>query len=555
MVSRWRGRHGVSSMVSFRTTIIGVLLICAVLVRVALFSGGVRGSDAYAYAHQAYNIATGQYDVTMDKQYYGFRYAVLLPTALAYAWFGVADWSSAFFPLLASLGTLLLLVWLGTALFDEQTGLFAGGCYVFFPLDLPAATLLGPDSFIPFLSTAAFLACWLACGEQSKVGRQTGCYLLSGLCIGLAIQARESSVLLLGSLICLILIRRVWSLKPLFILVGCMIPLAAEMGYYWAMTGDLFYRQSVIQQLNDLYAFDAAMATPSQTYFVGGPTSWGYYPAAMLGWDLGGLAWFSFFIYAALGGIVIAAWRGELQRIVPVLAWIAVPFLYLEFGSVSLWRYVPLPKVPHYMSVISGAMVLLSAYGVVTLFRHANCLERGPQLLSWVKWRIVGMVFVVAGLAGTSLYGTYRVLQNGQDDARPYERVAAMVEKDPTRPIYVTHPRWILFLNYHLRYQTGINYYSHHQNFSNGRLRNLKDVEDWDHVPPAYVVLHDRYLYFDTVGKPINRAGVLSDLAQRRLSTWRIIGDEKGKPSYNSFKLLESDGVKGQSMASLRTGM
>lgn len=543
------------SMVSLRTIVLGVLLICAMLVRVALFSGGVRGSDAYSYAHQAYNIATGQYDVTVDKQYYGFRYAVLLPTALAYAWWGVGDWSSAFFPLLASLGMLLLLVWLGTALFDEQTGLFAGGFYVFFPLDLPAATLLGPDSFIPFLSVAAILACWLACGEQARVGRRAVCYLLSGLCIGLAMQARESSVLLLGSLTCLILIRRVWSLKPLLILVGCMIPLAAEMVYYWAKTGDLLYRQSVIQQLNDLYAIDAATATPSQTYFVGGPTSWAYYPAAMLGWDLGGLASFGFFIYAALGGIVIAAWRGELQRIVPVLAWIAVPFLYLEFGSVSVWRYVPLPKVPHYMSVISGAIVLLSAYGVVTFFRHTDHIEWRPRLLSLPQWRMLGMVFVVTGLAGTSLYGTYRVLQNGQDDARPYERVTAMVAADPSRPIYVTHPRWILFLNYHLRYQTGINYYSHHPDFSRGRLRYLRDMEDLDHIPAAYVVLHDRYLYYDTVGKPIDRTGMMSDLAQRRLSTWRIIADEKGEPSYNSFKLLESDGVRGQSVISLGTGM
>lgn len=521
--------------------VLGLVLLCALLVRVALFSGGVRGSDAYAYAHQAYNIATGQYDVTVDKQYYGFRFAVLLPTALAYVWFGVADWSSAFFPFLASLGTLLLLIWLGTVLFDEQTGLAAGGLYVFFPLDLPAVSILGPSSFIPFLSTAAFLACWFASGERAKAGRQVVGYLLSGLCIGLAIQARESSVLLLGSLACLILVRRVWSLKPLLILVGCMIPLAAEMGYYWSKTGNMFYRQSVIQQLNDLYAFDAATATSSQTYFVGGPTSWSYYPAAMLGWDLGGLAWFGFFIYAALAGIAVAVWRRDVQRIAPMLAWIAVPLLYLEFGSTSLLRYVPLPKSPHYMSVISGALVLLSAYGLVTLFRHVGHIEWRSRLLSLPQWRIVGMVFVVTGLAGTSLYGTHRVLQNVQDDARPYELVTAMVAADPSRPIFVTHPRWILFLNYHLRYRTGINYYSHHPDFSNGRLRYLKDLEDGDRVPSAYVVLHDRYLYYDTVGKPIDRAGVLSDLVQRRLSTWRIIADEKGEPSYNSFKLLKSD--------------
>ncbi len=57
------------------------LLILAFVIRLTLFFRGVRGSDAYAYAQHAYNIAEGQYDVTAETAYYGFRYAVLLPTA------------------------------------------------------------------------------------------------------------------------------------------------------------------------------------------------------------------------------------------------------------------------------------------------------------------------------------------------------------------------------------------------------------------------------------------------------------------------------------------
>ncbi|MDA2934466.1 hypothetical protein MYX82_08990 [Acidobacteria bacterium AH-259-D05] len=76
---------------------LGHLLILALIIRLAFFCGGIRGADAYAYAEHAYNITQGQYDLTAENLFYGFRFAVLLPTALAYTLFGVNDWSSALF--------------------------------------------------------------------------------------------------------------------------------------------------------------------------------------------------------------------------------------------------------------------------------------------------------------------------------------------------------------------------------------------------------------------------------------------------------------------------
>ncbi|MGH7165389.1 MAG: ArnT family glycosyltransferase [Nitrospiraceae bacterium] len=501
-----------------------VLIAAALAVRVGLFFGGVRGSDAYAYAHQAYNIATGQYDVQAEAMFYGFRYTVLLPTALAYKVAGVRDWSSALFPVVASLVTLWLIIRLGSRLLDERTGLLAGLLYVFFPLDLPEATLVGPDSFIPMLSAGSVLAFWVA-GDEGKATRKSiALYALSGICVGLAAQARESCVLLLGSLACLALYRRRWDAGLLALLPGCLAPLAVEAIYYWMYTGDPMYRATVIQKLNELYVGPAPE----------GPTSWAYYPLAMFGLDLGGFARFGFFVYAALGSVAVAAWRKQLGCLTPLLLWAIPPLLYLEFGSMTLLRYVPIVKSYHYMSLISPPLVLLSAYGLSGLLRPAAGSVSQPL------WRRTAVGVMIVGLALTSLYGAYRVRQNLQDDARPFVLVAESVQEHPERPIYVPHLRWAMFLNYHLRYQTGFNYYSRPNGVGSGRLRYLWEAPDPTVLPAAYVVLHDRYLFYDTIGRPVGRNARLPDYVFSPPLSWRVVVRDRADPPYNSFVLYET---------------
>jgi hypothetical protein len=369
---------------------------------------------------------------------------------------------------------------------------------------------------------------------------------VSGLCVGLAAQARESNLSFLGSIALLLLLRRAWSWKTALVVAGTMAPLMAEAAYYWEKTGDPLYRVTVIQQLNDLYAADVAMG--SQTHFVGGPTSWAYYPLAMLGWDLGGFAWFGFFVYLALGAVGLAWYNAKFKPILPLLLWIAPPLLYMEFGSVSLLRYVPLPKTYHYMSAISVPLVLLGAYGLHLLFNLSRTHGKLLRLSMASRWRPVGAAMIVAGLAVTSCYGSYRVLENVRNDARPFEQVASAIKAHPDRQIYVSHFRWVLFLNYFLGYQTGTNYYSRHPNFSEGRLHYLSQLKSLDEIPSAYIVLHDRYLYYDTVGLPIDRKTVVSDELFASLGSLRVVAEGLGQPAYNTFKVVEMDRLNGSSL-------
>jgi 4-amino-4-deoxy-L-arabinose transferase-like glycosyltransferase len=501
------------------------LLVLALAIRLALFFGGIRGSDAYAYAQHAINIATGQYDVTVDTEYYGFRFAVLLSTALAYKLFGVHDWSSALFPLLASLGTLALIVRLGSAWFDPRTGMLAGLLYTVYPLDLPSATLLGPSSFLPLLSAGAVLSYLNATQGRAS----PAWYVASGFCVGIAIQAREVGLLLLLPLVLFATTRSFrGSALPIFLMgLGCAAPLAVEAGYYWRKTGDMFFRVTVVEKLS--------------IPFAGGPdpegvVSLAYYPQAMLGLELGGFAWFGFFGYLALAGIGLA-WAGkDMNRILPLLLWLVPVAAYLQFGSMSLAQYIPVLKAYNYFSVVSVPLVLLGAYGLMAAWNLApRCGITGARLRA-------AAAILLASIAGTSLYGSYRVLENIRDDARPYQLVAQVVQTHPEMAIYVPHERWALFLNYYLRYRTGFRFYQRPLDRGGGRLHYLWEITDPRDLQRAYVVLHDRYLYYDTVGRPIGRAARLPSYAFSPPAWWLVVMREQTQPAYNSFVLYEADG-------------
>ncbi len=497
-----------------------LLVLAAAGVRAWLFFGGVRGADAYAYAHHAYNITAGQYQVAADAMSYGFRYTVLLPTALAYALLGVGDWQSALFPLLASLAAVWMVVRLGALWLDARAGLAAGLLYAVYPLDLPWATLLGPDSFLPALSAGALLAFWLAGDDGRPPPSRRALYLLSGMCVGLAAQARETGLLLLPVLAVLAWPRPARGRIMLTTVAGSVAPLLVELAYDWAAVGNPIHRLSILGKLNDLYVGGSAE----------GPTSLAYYPTAMLGLDLEGLAWYGLFPVAAIAAAALAAWTRELRRLTPILVWIVLPLLYLEFGSLSVSHYAPVSKNYSFLTIVSVPMVLLCAYGLVRAWDLGTDPERR------IVWRgAAAATFTVLVL--TSPYGSSRLLENFRDDARPFEVVAAAVQKRPEQPVYLPHDRWALFLNYHLRYETGFNYYA--QRPGAGRLRDFRELERASPSLHAYVVVHDRYLFSDTAGRPVQRPD-LPDFVLHPPASWRVVVQEQAEPAYNSFALYDT---------------
>ena len=142
--------------------ILFALLLAALVVRCIFFSGGIRGSDAFAYAQHAYDITSGNYDLNSINGFYGFRYFVLLPTAFSFMIFGVNDLSASIFPYIFSLLNVVVVFQLGKRIFNMEIAIIASGLLIIYPLDISFANCVSPDSFIPFLSSLAILCYILA---------------------------------------------------------------------------------------------------------------------------------------------------------------------------------------------------------------------------------------------------------------------------------------------------------------------------------------------------------------------------------------------------------
>jgi len=501
--------------------------------RAVLFFGGVLSPDSFAYAHHAHNIATGQFAPIADNFFYGYRFAVLLPVALAYRLFGVSSLSSALFPLLASFVTLWLVYRLGTMLLDHRTGLLAAALYTFFPLDLPWATLIGPDSFLPLLSALSFFFL-IHAARSPTPGRQGIFYALSGLCTGVAFQVRESGTVLLTALFLGAVAER-WRKDTVpgiltglgWAVAGFTVPILLQMLYYDLAAGDPWIRFSVLRKL----------VAEHNAPIRGWPTSLAYYPLAMLGADLGGLAWYGFFFYVAVFGIGWALVRKEVLRLRLLLIWAGWIFLVLEFGPLSIRPYIPVVKTYHYLSLISVPVVLIGAYGLTAAMLRVP--DRTVRPLG-VQLRTLVLAGIVMFLAVTSLYGTYRVLQNFEGDARPSPLVAVAVGYHPEWPVYVPHERWALFLNYYLGYRTGFNFYGDAVANGRSRIRYVWDVRDPVSLREAYVVAHDRYLYYEFFGNPIDRDPRIPAFVYEPPASWRVLIRHTGTPRYNSLTLYEA---------------
>lgn len=173
-----------------------VLIIgLSILIRMAFFTG-FWGSDDVCYSGVANSILKGAYGIS--PHLVTFRVGLTYPTALFFCLFGVSERVAALFPILASVGCVLLACLIGRDLFNHKAGLLAGLLYAFFPLNVIFSTSLYPEvptEFFLMLSLLFFLR-----GVLERAGSRSVCLgflFLCGLSLGLGYLVKESVALML----------------------------------------------------------------------------------------------------------------------------------------------------------------------------------------------------------------------------------------------------------------------------------------------------------------------------------------------------------------------
>lgn len=322
-----------------------LILFFALVLRLVFFSG-MGTSDDLAYSRYAANIGKGidsESVLTLST-----RLGIIYPTALSYKLFGVNDFSSVIFVLLASLASIILIFYFGKLLFGEKVGLMAAFLLSFFPLDVFYSTKLFtdlPSAFFMALGVYFFLYSELKIKLRYGIG-----YMLSGIFIGIGYLIRESVLLIALFFIIYILYKRRIKKEYFLVPLGVLIIIIIESVMFLNITSDPLFRFHASQK----YLEDAVI---QHDYFgrLDFPIGLLHYPWLFLTNNL--LSFFYIFVFIAVGYAII--YRKKESYI--MLLWLLPLLLYLAVGSSSLTSYIPFKAADRYTSLITFPAILLLA--------------------------------------------------------------------------------------------------------------------------------------------------------------------------------------------------
>ena len=326
------------------------LFFFALLLRLTCFTGLIA-SDDLTYSRFAQQIASGQY--ALEYHHYAIRYGVILPVGLVYALFGVSEWSTIIVPLLTSTSSVVLLALIATRLFGIRAGLIAGLFLATFPLHLYHATILVPEPIVEFYVLLAVLI-YVRTDERATVAMGA----LAGVLIGVAYLTKEPALFVAPALFIDAALHRRWR-HALGIALGVVSIIALEHAYYLSMTGDLLFRPHSMVIHNQYVTGNRAEIPTGPDYKWLVRRLFIDYPRMMLvpGADFGIHSLVALF----LSGWAMLRFRRD-RRAYFLLMWAAIPWLYLNFGSTSFTRYIPIPSAPRYIDFAYPPLFLLSAW-------------------------------------------------------------------------------------------------------------------------------------------------------------------------------------------------
>lgn len=332
------------------------IVLFALTLRLIFFTG-VNTSDDAIYYNSVHEILAGNFHPGFIMT---LRLLLLYPTAFFFYLFGASNFSAGLWPLICSLGTLILIYKIGKLIFDEKVGLLAAFLFSFYPLEVIYGTRLTAD--LPtelFITASLFL---FLKGLKGK-GKPNVFYFLSGIALGLSYLVKELGLLLFvfyfAYMILEILRKRKINWNYSFIFLGFLLVFLFEGFFYYSATGDFLHR------------FHESINTYSAT-----SNYWGkgiepkdiltFYPPAMLNlsnyYPSPNTSIYGFFFYFVFASIVYLLLKKEKRAYLLILMFLSM-FLYMQAGTRSLTRYLIFGKEMRFLTIITApSLILIAAF-------------------------------------------------------------------------------------------------------------------------------------------------------------------------------------------------
>ncbi|MFZ5800390.1 MAG: ArnT family glycosyltransferase [Candidatus Omnitrophota bacterium] len=499
-----------------------ILLAVGAILRLAMNSG-VSSPDSFFYTQHAADLLQGKFNMGIQTYVDFYRYVVWMPITLFFKLFGINDMVAIMWPFLCGVGSLVVIYLLGNLLFNRTTAWLAVFILAFLPLEVIVSTSVLSDVFVEFFSGWAiflFLRQELVSTRRSWV-----IYAFAGVLMGLAINARFSTVILGLFFAGYCLWKKAFRWHYVWFACGVIVVIVFSLAISWWCTGDWFFAYKVSNQwfrgLHATAKYDPAF----QSYFE--TLSLTYYPRSLLGLSRYGLANFSFFFYLFLAAMIYSIAKKKKDMVI-LLIWVIPVFLFLQFGFIDLKNRIPIHHDERYLTIIIIPMVL-SVAAFLSEWRVTSEVKSGKTSAG-----IVILLLIIFALS--SLYGAFRIRKNLSVDASPYKLAYERLKLLPLKPIYCISRQWPLRLNFYFQYRLGYDYF---ENLRGGKLSYLKLVEgtpDYRSIQ-GYVVLHERYVYFDDYGHPLARRNDLPGYIYQLPAGWKLVDSFKTVDKGNTVSI------------------
>lgn len=290
-------------------------------------------NDDFVYTDLSSNVAEGKFSLYLHPF---IRPMMLLPIGFFYFLFGISHYSSILYILLTAIGILLVTFYIGKILFNKSVGLVAAFIASFVPIFTIFSTEVVPDIPLAFfwgLSVLLFLV-----GERSR--KQSNIYyFFSGCSIAFAYLTKSLGIIGLLFFLFYFLYKRQLKRVYLFVLLGFVFIFSIEGVYYYLNTGDFLASFKTNSDFFTNPDFRSPGQFPDQLFYLNMFRSLGSSSRF-------GLLFVLFAISAAYG-----LYKRD-RPLILLLIWFMSLYLFLEFGSMSYQKFVPIHKIDRFSIVL-----------------------------------------------------------------------------------------------------------------------------------------------------------------------------------------------------------
>ena len=374
--------------------LLAFLVVLAAALRLWCFIGYGRGDDPLYVVIAKRLLDEGSGFFTPATFAYGvnYRLGLYVPVAMSFALLGVNEFSYVLYPLLASLGSIVLVCLIGTALFDAEVGLIAAVLVAVSPFDVAFASTMVIDLASSFLTALAVYG--LVIGARSIGWRGATAYAVAAGALWVAYWVKEPAMFLVPGFLAILIVQVARGVSPRGPVVFCAtlgLLAAVCVGFDWALTGAPLNRFLV--QMDQSGVATGAVRDTLLTY-----------PRWLLHGSGEGMP-IGYLFHLLLPALVYVGVR-ERRRGAVVLLWL-----------------VPLalsPRYERYLNALLAPAALIVAIALGAAWRRSRLL-------------VAGALIAIALVSIRQAREQYRVWMDGTSDARQASRVLWQL---PAKPIF-----------------------------------------------------------------------------------------------------------------------